>query len=373
MANGALSLDDPRMISFALSEEHEIARAAVAEFARAELAPAARAADEAAVFPSFLLASAWGLGLVQTTAESGTAALEQPTVMNALLLEELAYGDSAVAIALAGPLGFAKAIAEQGSEAQKREWLPLYSSDEPRFAAIAHREAGWFQGAGKSTRAERVAGGWRLEGVKALIPLAARCSHFLATAECEGARAAFVVSAAQPGLRIAPARGTLGLRALEMADVAFDGVFVSDSARLGESASADVQRIIDASRVALSAILGGLSRAVFDYALPYTKERVVHGEAIARKQSVAFKLADMHIAVQAMRWMALRAAAELDENRTATRNARLALRYSADHALGIADEGVQIFGGHGFVRDLPLEMWYRNARSLSVLDGLVGA
>ena len=99
----------------------------------------------------------------------------------------------------------------------------------------------------------------------------------------------------------------------------------------------------------------------------------MHGEAIARKQSVAFKLADMHIATQAMRWMALRAAAELDEARTATRSARLAQRYSADHGLAVADEGVQIFGGHGFVRDLPLEMWYRNARSLSVLDGLVGA
>jgi alkylation response protein AidB-like acyl-CoA dehydrogenase len=360
------------MISFALSEEQEIARAAVAEFARAELTPAARGADEAAAFSESLTA-AWGLGLVRTVAEAGAAPLEQPTVMNALLLEELAYGDSSVAVALAGALGFAKAIAEQGSDAQQREWLPFYARDEPCFAAIAHRDAGWFQGAGTSTRANRVAEGWRLEGAKALIPLAARCCHFLVTAECEGARAAFVVSAAQPGVRVAAANGTLGLRALEMADVAFEDVFVADSARLGESECADVQRIVDLSRVALGAILGGLARAVFDYALPYTKERVVHGEAIAKKQSVAFKLADMHIATQAMRWMALRAAAELDEARTATRSARLAQRYSADHGLGVADEGVQIFGGHGFVRDLPLEMWYRNARSLSVLDGLVGA
>jgi alkylation response protein AidB-like acyl-CoA dehydrogenase len=361
------------MISFALSEEQEIARAAVAEFARAELAPAARGADEVGAFPASVLTSAWGLGLVQTAAEAGAAPLEQPTVMNALLLEELAYGDSSVAVALAGPLGFAKAIAEQGSDAQQRAWLPFYARDEPRFAAIAHRDAGWFQGAGKSTRAQRIAGGWRLEGAKALIPLAARCSHFLVTAEWEGARAAFVVSASQSGVRIAPAKGTLGLRALEMADIVFENVFVADGARLGESAGADVQRIIDLSRVALGAILGGLARAVFDYALPYAKERVVHGEAIAKKQSVAFKLADMHIATQAMRWMALRAAAELDEAKTATRSARLAQRYSADHGLGVADEGVQIFGGHGFVRDLPLEMWYRNARSLSVLDGLVGA
>ena len=80
----------------------------------------------------------------------------------------------------------------------------------------------------------------------------------------------------------------------------------------------------------------------------------------------------MHVAAQAMRWMTLRAASELDAGLSATRSATLARRYAAEHGLKIADEGVQLFGGHGFMRDLPLEMWYRNARSLSVLDGLVG-
>jgi alkylation response protein AidB-like acyl-CoA dehydrogenase len=129
---------------------------------------------------------------------------------------------------------------------------------------------------------------------------------------------------------------------------------------------------LDLSRVALSAILSGLARAVYEYALPYTKERVVHGEAIARKQAVAFKLADMHIAAQAMRWMSLRAAFELDAAPSATRSASLARRYAAENGLKIADEGVQLFGGYGFMRDLPLENWYRNARTLSVLDGLIG-
>src|SRR5271155_389516 len=192
LASRALEPDESGMISFALSEEQEIARTAVAAFARAELTPAARAADEAAAFSASILASAWGLGLVQTIAEADAGSLEQPTVMNALLLEELAYGDSAVALALACPLGFAKAIAEQGSDAQKREYLPLFAGDQPRFAAIAHRDAGWFQGAGRATRAERVAGGWRLSGVKALIPLAARCGLFLVPAESHGGRAAFL-------------------------------------------------------------------------------------------------------------------------------------------------------------------------------------
>ncbi len=361
------------MISFALSEEQEVARSAVAEFARTELAPGARAIDEAGALPAAALESVWRLGIVQTAAHGADALPEQPTVLNALLLEELAYGDAAVAVALAGPLGFVKAIAEQGSRRQKQDTLPLFAGDSPRLAAIAHLDAGWFQGAGKPTRAERVAGGYKLVGVKALVPLAAQCAQFLVLAECDGVRAAYVVAAEADGVKIAASKGTLGLRALAMADVTFENVVVPESARLGEPEGADVQRIVDLSRVALSAILSGLARAVYDYALPYTKARVVHGEAIAKKQAVAFKLADMHIATQAMRWMGLRAAAELDVSKTATRNARLALRYAADQGMRIADDGVQLFGGHGYVRDLPLEMWCRHARSLSVLDGLIGA
>ena len=98
----------------------------------------------------------------------------------------------------------------------------------------------------------------------------------------------------------------------------------------------------------------------------------MHGEAIGRKQAVAFKLADMHTAANAIRWSGLRAAAELDSGAPAARTARLAQRFAAEQALKIADEGVQLFGGYGFVRDYPLEMWYCNARSLSALDGLIG-
>ena len=361
------------MISFALTEDQEIARATAADFARSVLRPAARAADETAALPAPLVSTVWALGFVQAIAGAELGSLEQPTVLNALLLEELARGDAAAAVAIAAPLGFAKAVAEQGSERERRELLPLFAGDEPRLAAIAHVDSGWFEDAARPTKAAWVEGGCRLTGAKALMPLAAECSHILVTAATDSGTGAFIVPVASDGVRIRPANGTLGLRALAMADVVLDGAFVPEAARLGEDAGADVQRIVDLSRVALSAIMCGLSRAVFDVALPYAKERVVHGEAIAKKQSVAFRLADMHIEIEAMRWMVLRAAVEIDHAKNATRSARLAQLYAAEAAMRIADEGVQIFGGHGFVRDLPLEMWYRNARSLSVLDGLVGA
>ena len=355
------------MISFALTEEQTLARTAAAQFAADEVRPAAREAEERGAFAEPLLRRAWDLGLTQTAA--AVDAVEQPTVLNALALEEIAYGDAALAVAVAGALGFVRAIATQGTDAQREKYLPAFRSETPAFAAVAALDAGWFRGAGHATRAEREGNRWRIEGAKALVPLPARCDRLVVTARTDDGARAFIVDARAAGVRIEPAKGTLGLRALQMADVVFGGVDVADEDVLPGVA----RRVLDASRVALTAILSGLARSVYDYTLPYVKERVVHGEPIGRKQAVAFRLADMHVATNAMRWMGLRAAAELDSRAEATRTARLAQRYASEQALKVADEGVQLFGGYGFVRDYPLEMWYRNARSLSVLDGLVGA
>ena len=116
-------------------------------------------------------------------------------------------------------------------------------------------------------------------------------------------------------------------------------------------------------------MLNGLSRAVLDYCVPYAKERVAFGEAIARKQSIAFRLAEMHMEVESMRWMIWKAASELERGLDATRSAHLARTYAAEKAMWIADNGVQVLGGHGFIREHPVEMWYRNARTLERAGG----
>jgi alkylation response protein AidB-like acyl-CoA dehydrogenase len=157
-----------------------------------------------------------------------------------------------------------------------------------------------------------------------------------------------------------------------MAEVSFDNVAVSASMRLGEGDGSDIQRIIDSARVGISAILAGLSRGVMEYVIPYTKERVVHGVPLAQKQTIAFNIADMHIDVEAMRWLNWRAAWELETRQPATKTAQLAYTYAGQQAMRIADDGLQAFGGHGFVKAHPLELWYRNARSLSVLEGAAG-
>jgi alkylation response protein AidB-like acyl-CoA dehydrogenase len=116
----------------------------------------------------------------------------------------------------------------------------------------------------------------------------------------------------------------------------------------------------------------GISRAVMEFVMPYTKERVVHGDALAKKQTIAFRLADMRIETDAMRWMTWKAASILEQGGDATRQAQLAYTYCGEQAMWIADEGVQMLGGHGYLRDNPVEMWYRDTRTVSVLEGAVG-
>jgi alkylation response protein AidB-like acyl-CoA dehydrogenase len=191
-------------------------------------------------------------------------------------------------------------------------------------------------------------------------------------AQCDGMPDAFIVDRNSKGVAIGEKKPNIGLRALEMATVTFNDVELSASARLGESAGCDVQRIIDSARTALSAIMTGTSRAVMEFVMPYLKERVVHGDALAKKQTIAFRLADMRIETDAMRWMTWKAASILEKGGDATRQAQLAYTYTGEQAMWIADEGVQMLGGHGFLRDNPVEMWYRDTRTVSMLEGAIG-
>jgi len=122
----------------------------------------------------------------------------------------------------------------------------------------------------------------------------------------------------------------------------------------------------------LSAVMVGLSRGVLEECIPYAKDRVAFGEAIGRKQSIAFRLSDMYIETESMRWLTWKAASFVEQRLDAVRPARLARSYAAEKCLWIADNGIQVFGGHGFIREQPLEMWFRNARTLGVLEGTIG-
>lgn len=358
------------MITFELSEDQKLAQSAMQDFAQSALRPVARKQDTESHIAPETLAKLWEAGVVQSqSGDEGT----RSSVLNAIVLEELAVGDATLALALATPMAFVQAIIDHGSPAQHAALLPLFEGPRYQAAAIALLEARFgFDVKQLRTTAVETEQGWRLDGRKTLVPLAGQCSHFLVIARVNERREAFIVERGALGVRVEAPVPTVGLRALEMADVVFDGVQLPASARLGEADGSNVQRIIDSGRAGLAAVMTGLARSVMEYVIPYTKERQVFGTALARKQVIAFRIADMHMDVNAMRWMAWRAASELEKGQSATRSALLAYTFAAQQTMLVADEGVQALGGHGYVRAHPMEMWYRNARAISMLEGMAG-
>jgi alkylation response protein AidB-like acyl-CoA dehydrogenase len=363
------------VISFGLSEEQEMVRDAMREFAAQAVRPIARECDEASEVPLDFLQSVWDLGLTSTQipATHGGGGEERSAVTNAIVLEELAFGDATLATAAVSPSGFANAIVDFGTEEQQRELLPLFCTEKFHAASLAVVEpAAIFDAANPRTLAEAKDDVFVISGAKTLVPLGHQASHFLVTARNSERLDAFVVPRDAEGLRIGETEKKLGLKALSTVSLELERVEVPLSARLGGDAGSDVRRILDASRAALCAVMVGVSRAVLEYCIPYAKDRVAFGEAIAKKQAIAFRVSDMRIETDAMRFMTWKAASRLDKGLEVTRQAHLARSYCAEKSLWITDNGIQTLGGHGFIREHPVEMWFRNARTLGVMEGTLG-
>jgi alkylation response protein AidB-like acyl-CoA dehydrogenase len=361
------------VISFEPTEEQQVVREAMHEFAEQVLRPAARDADEVSELPDTLVAQLHELGLVSTQLpeEFGGGGEQRSPLTNAILLEELAWGDAAFATAALAPAAFAFAIADQGTQAQKTEWLPRFCGEKPHAAALALVEPSPLFDPNRLRTVAEPKGddGYVLSGAKSCVPLGDRAQEFLVIARNNGGRDAFIVPRDAAGLSISESEKKLGLKALPTVTLELERVEVSAAARLGGADGCDVQQLIDRARVAKAAVLTGLSHAVLDYCVPYAKERRAFDQAIAQKQTIAFRIADMQIETDAQRWLTWKAAADLEHGRSATRSAHHVGGYTAEKSMWIADNGVQVLGGHGFSREHLVELWYRNARTIGVLEG----
>jgi alkylation response protein AidB-like acyl-CoA dehydrogenase len=361
------------VITFQPTDEQEVVREAMHDFAEAAMRPLARDADEASETPQEFLEQTWELGLVSTQLPDafGGGGEERSPITNALMLEELAWGDATLALAALAPAAFAFAVADHGTEEQQRALLPLFCGTRFHAASLALVEPGpLFDPARLRTVAEpKGEDGFVLSGAKSFVPLGSTASHFLVVARNNGGRDAFIVPRDAKGLTVSEREKNLGLRGLDTVGLTLERVELPASARLGGAEGCDVQRILDQSRVALAAVLTGVSRAAVDLCVPYAKEREAFGQAIAQKQGIAFKMADMHIETDSMRWLMWKAASELEQGLDATRACHQARDYAARQGMVVTDSGIQVLGGHGFIREHPVEMWYRNARTLGVLEG----
>jgi len=361
------------MISFTPTEEQQLIIETVRRYATERVRPAAHDADENRATPPDIIAKGWDLGLLPSAIpeQYGGFGEAHSALTGALAAEELAYGDLAMALYLLTPNLFGIPVLHCGTEEQKQQWLPRITDAAfvPLTAALI--EPRWdFDPLALHTTAEREYGGYLLNGHKAYIPLAAESQAILVYAREGGATQAFIVEKGTNGMTMLEREKHMGLRALPTYEVKLEDVRVLHAARLGGEAGCDAALLLNYSRVALASLAVGVARGAFEYARDYAKQREAFGRPIAQFQAIAFMLAEMAIEVDAARLMAWEAAWALDQGKDATRGAALAKQYADDAALFVADRAVQVLGGHGYIREHPVERWLRDARGFAMMLGL---
>jgi alkylation response protein AidB-like acyl-CoA dehydrogenase len=359
------------MIDFEPSEEQQLIVDTVRQFAEKEIRPAARAADESAALPAAVLEKAHELGLVANALpEAFGGGGERSAVTGALVAEELAAGDLALALAILSPGLAAFPILDFGSDAQQRELLPRWAGTEFRPGALALTEPHFGRDPFRPrTTARRDGAHYVLDGAKCQVPWLAGDDLVLVTAAEDGVPGLFLVPRGAAGLEAERERN-MGILALPSAELRLHGVRVPADARLGAGPAADLRALVARGRVALAASGIGVARAAFEVARDYAKERQTFGAPIATRQAIAFKLADMAIEIDGARLLVWEAAWRLDQGEDALREATLAYDQVRRVALEVTDGAVQVFGGHGYTREYLPEMQLRNARGFASFEAL---
>lgn len=362
------------MISFTPSEEQQMIVDAVRAFAKEQMRPAAHEADETGRAPEDVIQTGWGLGLLPAAIPEAMGGFgDHSTLTGVLAAEELAWGDLSLALHIMTPALFALPLLLAGTEEQQRRYLPSFCADRfPPATAAVIEPAILYDPRRPTTTARAVAGGWVLDGQKTYVPLAANAETILVFARDSGTDLVhgFAVDGDAEGVAVGERNRLMGLQALPTYDVTFSEVVVDAERRLGGEAGIDFQRILNHFWVASAALAVGVARGAYEYARDYAKERVQFGKPIAQNQAIAFMLAEMAIEVDATRLMVWEAAWKLDRGEDATKEAYLARQYAQDMVLFVTDSAVQVLGGHGYIRDHPVERWLRNGRGFATLDGI---
>lgn len=345
------------------------------EFAEEVLRPAAHDSDEAATYPRDLIAKAAELGItaINIPEDFDGIAAHRSSVTNVLVAEALAYGDMGLALPLLAPGGVASALTHWGSADQQATYLPEFAGENVPQACVAIAEPQpLFDPTRLKTTAVRTPSGYRLDGVKSLVPAAADAELFIIGAQLDGKPALFIVESSAKGLTV-KADPSMGLRAAALGHVELSGVSVPLGARLGEddASDQDYSEAMALSRLGWAALTVGTSHAVLDYVVPYVKEREAFGEPIAHRQAVAFMCANIAIELDGLRLITWRGAARAEQGLPFIREAALAKRLGADKGMQIGLDGVQLLGGHGYTKEHPVERWYRDLRAIGVAEGVV--
>jgi short-chain 2-methylacyl-CoA dehydrogenase len=362
-------------VNFELTDEQELIRRTVREFAESRVAPVAEELDREARFPYELVAELGGLGLMGLPVPEEHGGAGGDTVSYAIAIEELARVDSSLAITVAAHTSLGTMpILLFGSDEQKREWLPLLASGE-RLAAfgLTEPDAG-SDAAATRTRAELREGRWVIDGSKIFITNAGTaitgCVTITAlTGDHEISN--LIVPNGAPGYEISPPMHKLGWRASDTRELSFQGCAVPESNLLGARGRGFEQfmQILDGGRISVAAMGVGLAQGAYDLAASYARERHQFGKPIASFQAVRFQLADMATEIEAGRALVYRAAWLKDEARPFALAAAQAKLYTGLLSNRAANVALQIHGGYGFMDEFAISRLYRDQKILEIGEG----
>jgi butyryl-CoA dehydrogenase len=364
-------------MNFELSEQQKLLRQTIRDFACAEIAPGAKQRDESAHFPHELIPKIADLGLfgVMVPEEYGGAGLD--ALSFAIIIEEIARVDAAVALMLASHNSLcAGHILSFGDEQQKRDHLPSLARGEKLGAwALTEPEAG--SGAQDlKTRARRIGAEWILNGDKLYITQGSVAGIYVIMASTEPERggegiSAFIVERERPGLQVVRVENKLGVRASDTAQLRLEEIRVPEQNLLGDlnHGYRDALTILDGGRIGIGALALGIARAALEASLSYAKERRQFDKPIAEFEAIQWKLADMATEIDAARLLVFRAAELKQKVLSYKRAASEAKLFASEVAARATSQALQIHGGSGYMKDCPVERYFRDAKLCEIGEG----
>jgi alkylation response protein AidB-like acyl-CoA dehydrogenase len=364
-------------VNFCLSDEQQLLRRSIREFAEAEIKPYIREWDAAQHFPHELLPKLAELGLmgIQFSPEYGGSGMS--AVDYCICIEELARVDPSVSLSVAAHNGLGAAhIAMFGSTEQKQQYLaPLARG--AKLAAWGLTEPGsGSDAAAMRTTASRDGDDWILNGSKMFITHGASAHTMVVMAVTDRSKgnkgiSAFVVERGTPGFIAGKKEDKLGMRASETTEVIFQNCRIPAAQLLGDAGQGFIQtlQVLDAGRIGIAALSVGLAQGAYEAARSYAFERRQFGRAIGTFQSIRWKLVDNAARLEAARLLTYRAAWLKDQRRRMTLESSMAKLYASEIAVRASEDAVQIHGGYGFVKDYPAEKFFRDVKLTTIGEG----
>jgi alkylation response protein AidB-like acyl-CoA dehydrogenase len=364
-------------VDFRLSEEQELLRRTVREFAEAEMRPHVMEWDEAQHFPMDLLPRLAALGLMGIQFPEAYGGSGMSSVDYCICIEELARVCPAIALSVAAHNGLCTShLSMFGNEAQKAQYLPRLVAGEVLGAWGLTEASAGSDAAGMRTTATRTPDGWVLNGSKSFITHGKIGGIVVVMAVTDRARghrgiSAFVIERGTPGMTAGKKENKLGMRASDTSEVVFQDCRIPHTALIGEEGQGFINtlQVLDAGRIGIAALSVGLAQGAYEAARSYAKERRQFGQPIASFQAIQWKLADNATRIEAARLLTYRAAYLKDTGVRMTRESAMAKLYASEIAVKAADDCVQIHGGYGFVKDYPAEKYFRDVKLVTIGEG----